>query len=56
VLQTTKNICLDIFTATKFYEVFLDDQLCQNIKMFRRFEDQLRPHLQGAEDGDGVGP
>jgi hypothetical protein len=26
-----------------FYEVFLGDQLCQNIKMFRRFEDQLCP-------------
>jgi hypothetical protein len=30
-----------------FYEVLSGDQPCQYIKMLRRFEDQLRPHLQG---------
>ena len=43
-----ENIHLDIFTATKFYEVFSGEQPCQYIKMFQCFEDQLRPHLQGA--------
>ena len=47
-------IYLDIYTTTKFYEVFSGKQPCQNIKMFRRFEDQLRPHRQLPEDGDGV--
>ena len=30
------------------YEVLSGEQPCQHIKIFRRFEDQLRPHLLGA--------
>jgi hypothetical protein len=38
----TANCCLI------FYEVFSGEQPCQYVTMFRRFEDQLRHHLQGA--------
>jgi hypothetical protein len=43
-----ERICLDIFMATKLYEVFSGEQPCQYINMFRHFEDQLCPHLQGS--------
>jgi hypothetical protein len=32
-------VCLTIFTATRFYEVFSGKQPCQDIKILQRFGD-----------------
>jgi hypothetical protein len=42
-VQRTGDICLHIFIATKFYEVFSGKQLCQDIKILQCFGDGVSP-------------
>lgn len=41
--------CFVAFTATKFYEALSGQQPCKCNKTHLRFDDKLRPYLQGED-------
>ena len=47
---TVLLICLEVFAATEFSEMFSGRQPRQGVEVLRRFRDCLFPHPQGVAD------
>ena len=45
------NVILDAFAVKEVREIFSGGQSRQDVKVYRRFCNQLRPHLQGVAGG-----